>query len=377
MWAGESERTETWSSFYTFLRAALGDSLNNLFGTGIMDENTAGMRSFAKLLELMELFRCAEHRGTGFSRGGAKGDKRRYKMFAEAPTLALQDKILAGLSAGMLDKINKAPPEEQSLASKTRDGYGETTSNAIESTWHMIYAVRRANLGKALMVVARLHADRIQGLKKAAADWPHFEPLTPRAKADLARLGEESLSLNMVVVDDYKTGRGTVKSPTDLGPIAVDASKLECAKCGTKRACVHLVRIVQASGAACNVSVNDLYPYYETSGPWKKMWLEMPFERPNFALLVEARDERARSLKLGSGGRAKPGATRVLRIKNSMELRFLRGLSRRARAAAGEVNPHASRVPSPAKGPQDNGDARRPPRSRKSSTASTSPRSPS
>eukprot|EP00628_Pelagophyceae_sp_CCMP2097_P009859 CAMPEP_0184127024 /NCGR_PEP_ID=MMETSP0974-20121125/25856_1 /TAXON_ID=483370 /ORGANISM="non described non described, Strain CCMP2097" /LENGTH=244 /DNA_ID=CAMNT_0026430413 /DNA_START=176 /DNA_END=907 /DNA_ORIENTATION=- len=206
-------------------------------------------------------------------------------------------------------------------------------------------------LGKALQLIARMHADRIRKLKKAAAEWPFCEKLTPNAKADLARLVTESSSLNTVVVDDNKSGRGTVKSSTDVGPIAVDASKLECAKCGTGRACVHLVRIVRAIGDACKVSVEDLYPYCEKAAPWKKMWLEMPIMQPDFSLLAEARDAHARALKLGSGGRTKPGATRVMLFQIAIELKQLRCLSRKARAAAGEVNPHASRVPSPAKGP--------------------------
>ncbi|KAJ1445953.1 hypothetical protein M885DRAFT_625703 [Pelagophyceae sp. CCMP2097] len=286
MYADESERKDTWMPHVEFMRKKLGGSLNNRYGTGIMDENTAGMRSFAKVLAALELFRCAVHRGGNMAKGGAKGDKYKYMCYAAAPTLPKQAKIFAGLSLRIQTKINAAPPEEQSLASKTRDGYGETTSNAIESTWHMIYAARRSNLGRALAVIARNHADRIAELKEAAAAWPLTEVLTPRAKADLTALVALSCSLNTVVIEDTEAGRGTVKSPKDIGPIAVDASKRECATCQTGLACVHLVRIIQAAGSMCQVRFEDLYPFSATAAPWKAMYKDMIVPRPDFSLLV-------------------------------------------------------------------------------------------
>ena len=243
------------------------------------------------------------------------------------------------------------PLKEQSQASKTRPGYGETTSNIIESTWNMHYAARRANLARALLVMTRKHTDRIKSLKKEAAEWPVSAELTPRAEKKLEELRELCLGLSNIVVDNPATGRGSVMSPTDIAPIAVDASKGECAICQTGDACIHTVRIVLAAGAACQVKLTDLFPPWEHAAPWKDMYEKIPDSRPNFSNLHATRDSRALELKVGSGCRSKPGASKKLRIKHFLELRSFRRSSRAARAAADVVPSNAPRAPSPSKQP--------------------------
>jgi hypothetical protein len=160
MFAGETERKETWDLHYRFLLNGFGAAMNNKHSTGVMDENVSAMRGLAVILSEIELQRCAEHRGITMARGGSKGDKNRFMQFAAAPTIEIQQKLLRGCSASLREKILKVALHEQSLASKTRPGYGETMSNQIESTWHMIYAVRRANIAKALITLIRLHDSR-------------------------------------------------------------------------------------------------------------------------------------------------------------------------------------------------------------------------
>ncbi len=80
------------------------------------------------------------------------------------------------------------------------------------------------------------------------------------------------------------------------------------------------------------------------------MWEEWPDLQPDFSKLLEARTPQDLKLELGSAGRGKPGATRTMRIKSAYETRCFRRMALKARVVAGDVNPNASRVPSPAKG---------------------------
>ena len=203
MFSKESERWFTWEKHAAFLKKHLGDAINNRHSTGIMDENTSGMRALAMYLSSVELMRCAEHRSNTVSKGGIRGDKWIYQRFAKAKTIVHQDLILAECSSTMRVKINKVTYCEQLLASKTRPGYGETMGNAIESTWAMLYSARRANLARALLVVARHFFERLTRLKMVAKDLPVNQKLTPHASKRLAEFKTDGLLLTSFdAIDD-------------------------------------------------------------------------------------------------------------------------------------------------------------------------------
>ena len=94
------------------------------------------------------------------------------------------------------------------------------------------------------MICARLHYTRGMGLQKLAEEWPVWEKLKSHAKNELADLEAKSMLLNMVVVENYKQGRGTVKSATDLGPVPVEVSTRPCSQCLSFGPCPHLVRMI-------------------------------------------------------------------------------------------------------------------------------------
>ena len=250
MWSGESERADTWSEHYGFIQRKLGILMNNRHSTAIMDENPSSMRACASKLPLIELMRCSEHRGKTVSKSGSKGDKNRYRTFAAAPTLDVQTRVLAGCSERLQEQIKKVPLKEQSQASKTRPGYGETTSNIIESTWNMHYAARRANLARALLVMTRKHTDRIKSLKKEAAEWPVSAELTPRAEKKLEELRELCRGLSNIVVDNpghwswerhvthrHRSNRcrcveGRVRNVSDWRCVYSYSANRSCSRCG-------------------------------------------------------------------------------------------------------------------------------------------------
>lgn len=147
----------------------------------------------------------------------------------------------------------------------------------------MLYAARRANLGRSLMYTARMDITRRRALKQQAEEWPDYEKLTPYAKDELAELEVKAMGLNMVVVDDYAQGRGTVKAATDLGPVSVDVSKRSCSQCLSVLPCHHLVRMINAAGPTCATRVEALWPYHQTAECWKAMHARTDLMMPDFS----------------------------------------------------------------------------------------------
>jgi hypothetical protein len=123
MYAQESERADTWQGHFGWVREKFTGGYNNEFCTAILDENVSGMRMLAKELPRVELFRCSVHRSKTVAKGGKRGDKRAYEKFAKALASPLQINIYNGFSATLRRKVDLVPWSEQSLASKSRDGY--------------------------------------------------------------------------------------------------------------------------------------------------------------------------------------------------------------------------------------------------------------
>jgi len=340
----------TWSEHFEFARSACGAGLNNIYTTAILDENVSGLRECARLLEFNEIMRCAQHRKATVAKGDSKGDAARYDKFARAPTTMIQLDLFNGFGSRLKDKINKVRWSEQSQASKNRDGFNECTGNIVEAKWNMYYPYRRANPAKALRLLVMGYVDRLRKAKEAAKVWPDNEVLTPHAKAELLKLRRVSTNLTSVQIHDSAKGIGSVKAVTDLSPIAVDVSLRWCAKCQTRLQCEHLVRMIDACQTTCSVTHEELFPYHRTTVCWKKLYEDVVPQTPDFSRLLESRSEFALKLKLGGGGRKKPGASKITRFKNALEMVKLRASSRRALGMADDSpTKGVSKQPSPTK----------------------------